>query len=116
MAVNTTQRYGFETNGLFSSNNIPTHHQNQGWLSPNDGFDWSQTISPNLLTQPWLEESEAPIGFGDLSYTTSTGALVREAVFREASIPVEQLKNELLWPQQPIFAGSSKQPQADLPV
>lgn len=78
------------------------------WLGIGDTF--GRYPEQNLGVSPQLLESDSLWMAGQLSHPDPTGpSMSRRDSFREASIPVEQLKGEILWPRGQLDGSTQGQ-------
>ncbi|KAF3042472.1 hypothetical protein E8E12_009969 [Didymella heteroderae] len=109
MVVNIQHPYSSGNTGMFALNDVSSTNHFQDWHIFSAGLDYIPIIDSSYLAQQTFKQNEQPHS-PEGSWNTSR---IRDSA-REASVPVDQLKNEVLWPGQ--RSSVSKTPQTSLPI
>jgi hypothetical protein len=106
MAVNISQPFGCDNAALFVPNHTTESHQLRDWHIANSELDYIPFVLPSAMSLPLVER---PACSGEQHNLPAVPSFVREM-----SIPVDQLRNEVLWPSQ--SSNSSRMPRTNMPV
>lgn len=105
-AVNISQPFGCDNASFYAPNLTNRSHEFEDWHAFGGELDYIPIVLPSTASQPLIKRP----AYSDRQFVSQSVP----GFSREASIPVDQLRNEVLWPGQ--RSNSSKASRSTLPV